>query len=214
MITFNELSSRVANTLGRVNDHALRERAKAAFKDAFATRIRQSISRSGIDPHLLLSVSIPVVEDSEKSTSEFTVYKTTVSVPTPLRFNNDAPFIYVGVKKPTDDLVPFSYRNEMEIKASLKKKLGGLFRYYTYEGSTVRLYIKSTFQIYSLDISEVEYAVLSSVYESPEEVAAFYTKDDVGDYPIPYPRDMIESILQEILKTEFGYNTQDNEIKS
>jgi hypothetical protein len=214
MITFNELSSRVANTLGRVNDHALRERAKAAFKDAFATRIRQTTARGGIDSILLLSVTIPIILDTEKSISKFKVYKTTTPVPTPLRFNNDAPFTYVGINKPTDDLVPFSFRSEMEIRASLKKKLDGLFRYYTYASSTIRLYLKSSFQVYTVDLSDVQSVYLTTMYEDLEEVASFYTRDDVGDYPIPYPRDMIESILQEILKTEFNYNTQDNEVKS
>jgi len=131
-----------------------------------------------------------------------------------LRFKNDAPFTYVGVKKPSDDLVPFSFRDEIEIRASVKRKLGGLDRYYTHEASTVRLYIKSVFGVYSLDVSNVTHAVLTTIYESPEEVVAFYTSSDANDYPIPYPRDMMESILQEILKTEFGYNVQETEVKS
>jgi len=61
MITLNELSSRVANILGKPTDHAIRERAKAAFKDVFAARIRQTVERGGIDSILLTTVEIPVV---------------------------------------------------------------------------------------------------------------------------------------------------------
>ena len=214
MITLNELSSRIANILGRVNDHALRERAKAAFKDVFATRIRQSVGKNGIDSLLLLSVNIPLVLDTDKSVKDFTIFKTSSIVPVPVRFPNDAPFVYVGINKPTDDSIPFSFRNELEINLSSKKRLGGLLRYYTYDNYILRLYLQSKFDIYSLDMSDVKSAVITSVYESPEEVAEYYTSGDVGDYPIPYPRDMIESILQEILKTEFNYNTPDIEIKS
>lgn len=214
MITLNELSSRIANITGKVHDHGLRERVKAAFKDVFAARIRQSIAKSGIDSLLILPVSIPVVLDNDKSTVEFSVYKTTGDVPTPLRFNNDAPFIYVGVEKPIDDLVPFSFKTEFDIKLSSKRKMGGLFRYYTFMNNTVRLYLSNHYDVYSMDKSDVRKAVLASIYESPEEVAKFYTTDDVGDYPIPYPRDMVESILLEILKTEFNYIPQDIEVKS
>ena len=219
MPTLNQYGSRIANILGKPNDHVIRERGKDAFKAVFANRIRQSIAKNGIDELLILSCSIPVTEDSSATMRNFAVFKTSSKVPVPMRFHSDAPFTYIGVKREknsdmVDDGIPFSHRLPLEIKLSDRGDLSGFKRYYTYSNGILSLYMTKQYDVLTQDLSVVKEAVISSIFENPEEVITYYSDDDANDVELPFPNDMLESILLEVLKTEFNYNTPDVEVKS
>lgn len=214
MASLNSYGSRIANIFGRQSDHAFIERAKDAFKAGFANRIRQSVSKNGIDDLLTLTCTIPLIDNAASTLRNFKSFKTSKPVPFPIRFQNDAPFTFVGVVKESDEFIPFAYRTMMEIKLAEKSSLGGFYRYYTFINGIISLYMTIDYASLHHDLSEVKAITISSIFENPEEVIAYYSNEDSQDVELPFPNDMLESILLEILKTEFGYVAPENEIKA
>ena len=199
MASLNSYGSRIANIFGRQSDHAFIERAKDAFKAGFANRIRQSVSKNGIDDLLTLTCTIPLIDNAASTLRNFKSFKTSKPVPFPIRFQNDAPFTFVGVVKESDEFIP---------------SLGGFYRYYTFINGIVSLYMTIDYASLHHDLSKVKDVTISSIFENPEEVIAYYSNEDSQDVELPFPNDMLESILLEILKTEFGYVAPENEIKA
>jgi len=210
MPTLNQYASRVANILGRQADHALLERVKDAFKDIFATRIRQSISRSGIDNAFVISCELPIVIDNSTTIKDFKIFKTTSKVPVPVRFNNDAPFTFVGIKEG----ISFSHRTLFEIIKSSQCDVKGFLKYYTYGDGFIRVFILTKYSDLELSSTTFEKIIIKSIFENPEEVISIMNNVDSQTAELPFPSDMLESILQELLKTEFGYVAPEVEIKS
>lgn len=103
MATLNQLGSKISNILGKPGDHSIQERAKDACKALFATFIRQSIERNGVDEVLKVSFNVPLIcvplTDIENTYAGIgakdMVLTTEHRVPTPLRMPNDAPFLHV-----------------------------------------------------------------------------------------------------------------------
>ena len=195
MPTLNQYSSRIAGILGRETDHAMLERIKDAFKALFANRIRQSIDKRGIDDLLTLSCNIPVQLDTSISIPNFVIFYTISKVPIPVRFANDAPFVYVGIKG--DDGIPFSNKNLTEIRLSGKSILKGFNRYYNYANGVIKLFINSSYSVYTINTNNIKEITISSIFENPEEVIAYYSSEDSQDVELPFPNDMLESIIQE-----------------
>lgn len=211
MPTLNQYGSRVANILGKQHDHSIVERAKDAFKACFATRIRQSISKTGIDDHLVIQCKVPLEEETVVVFKNFKSYRTVGKVPIPVRFQNDSPFTYVAIP---EEYIPLSFRTNVEILLSKGNQLGGFNKYYTWDNNVIRLYVKISSGLYINDEEPVKELLISSIFENPEEVIAYYSNEDSNDVELPFPNDMLESILLEVLKTEFGYNTPEVEVKS
>jgi hypothetical protein len=217
MATLNMYASRIANIIGKIDDLAVKTRAVDAIKNVFAARIRQSIAKNGIDDGLILTCSIPVIIDESEKITDFIVFKNVDKIPIPVRFNNDSPFTYVGLKfknKP-DDGIPFASKSKLEVKLAADKNIGGFNRFFNYEHGSIKLYIRNNYKQLERDFeTTVEKVTISSIFENPEEVITYYTDQDNYNVDLPFPSDMLESILLEVLKTEFNYNVPETEVKA
>lgn len=212
MSTLNILGYRVAEAIGKPNDHATIERAKLAFKSVFASRIRQSVEKNGIDEVLLLTVKIPF-EFANTAFVYLDRYVTTVRVPKPMRIKNDAPFTNVClVSNNVAEYISLSYRLSSEIPYMNKNIANGFIKAYTYSMDTIEVYLKKSF-MNLLQTHNYSHISLTTIFENPEDVISYFTSTDTNDIELPYPEDMIESIILEILKTEFNLNTITSETK-
>ena len=119
MATLNQLGSKISNILGKPGDHSIQERAKDACKALFATFIRQSIERNGVDEVLKVSFNVPLIcvplTDIENTYAGIgakdMVLTTEHRVPTPLRMPNDAPFLHVYTQHDDGSLITYKYAN-------------------------------------------------------------------------------------------------------
>ena len=214
MTTLNSLASRIANIVGKPNDHSIKERVKDSFKSVFATRIRQSVTRNGIDDLLVITCKI-LLEKVEDVIADYSTFKVKDKIPFPVRFENDAPFTYVGIlNNGKDDGVPCVAANVLEIKMSTRRRLHGFKRYYSYDITGMFIHICNSYSDFDKDVTGITHVLLSSVFEDPEVVINYYSEEDNNDVALPFPADMIESIVLEILKTEFQINTPDVDVKS
>lgn len=213
MGSLNKYASHVAGITGRTMDHALMERVKESIKSIFAARIRQSTYKYGVDYNFLLTCEVPIVLDATSKVKGFTVFKSTKKVPKSVRFANDAPYVKVIVDGISD--VPFSSRTMTEVMLSAKSDVRGFHRYYSIGEDVLNIYIRPDTAEYSLNTSKVTKATVTSIFENPEEVLALYTDEDMQDIELPFPNEMFESIILEVLKTEFNIQpTPEVEIKS
>ena len=210
MATLNQYASRIVGITGRTSDHAMRERVKDAFKSVLATRIRQSISKNGIDDSFIIPLELPIIVDEFLHIRDFKIFRTEFKVPTPVRFNNDSPFTFVGLI----DGEPFAVKSLLEVKLSHKYDRKGFSKYYTFEDNIIKLFIKLKYKNLELNNTNYTKVLLKTIFENPEEVITYYTSDDSSDVELPFPSDMLESVILEVLKTEFNFIPPETEIKT
>ena len=200
MGTLNQYAARIANMVNQPNNHELKERVKDMIKTMFANRIRQSVEKNGIDDILKLTFIAPVEElkYSDILPTEYRVANkirllgTKYKVPTPVRIQSDAPFAFVG------DTVGNGY---MYARA-----------YIILNGHIIIAEKVGTKDID--DRRPINEVMITGIFENPDEVLSFFKNEDGQDIELPLPNDMLESIIQEILKTEFGIYPQDLDIKT
>ena len=204
-MTFNQLAASVANALNQPFNHELKERVKDLFKEHIAMYIRRSIQQHGIDNTLLLSYTAEVERTSlynspipnKKTISKI---KTINKVPTPIRFQNDAPFTYVG----TDDgLLSFPYRNPFESQLTYSYfPTGEFFTYYLSNGFIV-------INERPNNSFKGKYIRIESIFENPEEIINMYDNVDGQDTELPFPLDIINIARKEILQMLGAIPTED-----
>lgn len=217
MPTLNQLSSRVANMLNQPNNHELKERVKDMIKTVVANRIRQSVERHGIDDILKLSYIAPVEKQSYKDVfdsqenilNKDLFYATINRVPTPIRFQNDSPFVYVGTLDGKGYTYCSSPSNSRFLLTSYPT--GANTNYFLHNGKLIIKVRRDNVETYNKkDISQI---LITSIWENPDEVISMFSEHDGQDIEIPLPMDVIESSLLEILRVEFNIYPQDLSIK-
>lgn len=55
--------------------------------------------------------------------------------------------------------------------------------------------------------------MIKAVWENPEEILTMFEDNDGQDIELPFPSDMIETAIVELLKVEFNIISRDNDIK-
>ena len=178
------------------------ERVKQSIKSVFATRIRQSVDKIGIDDIFNLICEVPLVISDEFKIKDVIVFKTKVKVPKSIRYANDAPFIKVTCDN--FNHWGFAAKTLTEIFLAVKADVKGFNRYYTCIDNVLHLFIRKNSNGLTIDVTKITKAFVTSIFENPEEVIGMYCDDDFGDIELPFPNDMLESIILEVLKTEFG----------
>lgn len=216
MPTLNEYAARIANVVNQPWNMDVLERAKDAFKDIFANRIRQSTERHGIDSQLKLSIILPVVDlkaddiynnyeqnytGTPNRIMEGRSYRgAAYTVPVPTRIHNDSPFTYVG----TVAGKPFLYGGTSVITGKFRAQQFPNGRTETYYYTNGKIIIEGQEGIGEVDHREIRHEILvEGIFESPEKVLGFYIDTDEQDIELPFPRDMMESIVADVLKFEF-----------
>lgn len=200
MGTLNQYAARIASLVNQPDNHELKERIKDMIKTGFANRIRQSVEKHGIDDILKLTYEVEV-ESVTGSTNELI---TKNKVATPIRIMSDAPFMFVGTANGQ------AYRYENSRGAAKCRKSGRAT--HTPTGSNTSYFIENGY-IHIIKPNDVEISKIqiTSIFENPDEVLA--TTCDSQDIELPFPNDMLENIIYEILKTEFNMYPRDIDIK-
>lgn len=217
MGTLNQYASRIAHLVNQPNNHVLKERIKDMIKTMFANRIRQSVEKHGIDDILKLSYTITLtgtkVKDNVDNSAEFNNFKSENNIATPIRIENDAPFLYVG----TTDGLAYQYLNS---HTALKFSQSGRVThspigYYLITNGKLLVHLKDDIHVGKTDVAKgvTKDVVITAIFENPDEVLSILNSDDGQDVELPFPNDMLESIIQEILKTEFNIYPKDSDIR-
>lgn len=221
MGTLNQYAARIANMVNQPDNHELKERIKDMIKTMFANRIRQSVEKNGIDNILKLSFIAPVEElkydeifpTEYRVANKLKLLGTKYKVPTPIRIHNDAPFTFVGNTLGE----PYMYESTV---TSLKLRqsgrpthlpTGSLQAYIILNG-----HIIIAEKVGSKEVDDrrpINEIMITGIFENPDEVLSFFKNEDGNDIELPLPNDMLESIIQEILKTEFNIYPRDIDIK-
>ena len=200
MGTLNQYAARIASLVNQPDNHELKERIKDMIKTGFANRIRQSVEKHGIDDILKLTYEAEV-ESVTGSTDELI---TKNKVATPIRIISDAPFMFVGTKDGQ------AYRYENSRGAAKCRKSGRAT--HTPTGSNTSYFIENGYiHIIKPADTTISTIQITSIFENPDEVLA--TTCDGQDVELPFPNDMLENIIYEILKTEFNMYPRDIDIK-
>jgi hypothetical protein len=204
-MNYKQISERIAGIINKPFNHELKERIKDSFKSILATRVRQSFAKNGIDDSMLLSYNLELepineIENIIKDITKKPVilndikYKlrTKDKVLGSIRFANDAPFTKVCTL--SNIIIP--YKKITEIKYD-SLRFSSELSYFMNNGYII-IIGKSI-------LPKIKYITIESVFEDMDMVLGYYN-DVVNeeDIEIPIPRDMVESIIQEMLKTEFG----------
>ena len=208
MQTLNLVADKLANLLKQPDNHELKERIKESFKNLMATYIRQSVEKHGIDDSLVISFEVKLITtkfpESIFHEQGIQVKRTEFKLPTPVRFQNSSPFVYVG-----DGVNAFTYVNEREFTKTISSFPSGSSLIYLYKNGYI--YCKSMDDTH---IIKHESLRADSIYENPEEVLGYYNlESDFQDTVLPFPRDILARITTELLRNEFGVIPNPNEIK-
>ena len=200
MGTLNQYAARIASLVNQPDNHELKERIKDMIKTGFANRIRQSVEKHGIDDILKLTYEAEV-ESVTGSTDELI---TKNKVATPIRIMSDAPLMFVGTTNGQ------AYRYENSRGAAKCRKSGRATHIPT--GSNTSYFIENGYiHIIKPEDTSISKIQITSIFENPDEVLA--TTCDGQDIELPFPNDMLENIIYEILKTEFNMYPRDIDIK-
>jgi hypothetical protein len=196
MITLNQISSDIASNLGQPFNHELKERIKDIVKAEFATYIRQSIERHGIDDQLILSY-ISEVEEITKAglpiTEDIKIHKfrTKNKVPATVRYSRDSPFIFVGS---VDEGISYPYRDiRTNYYSSFFFSNGKITTYHLENGY---IFIESLHPINF----KAKYIKIKDIFESPEQILSMYDNNDGQDIQLPLPIDIITIFRDKVIK--------------
>lgn len=240
--SLNHYASRIAHTIGQPNNQTLKERAKDLIKDYYAKYIIQSIDKNGISNNYKTSLKLDVLpvdataiidenyniwghieggvwirsinDDTNPNRVKnpfykiYTEYKTITKVPKPMNIKNDAPFTKVGV---IGTARSFTYCSEISYRLADYSSPTRSPRVYQYKDDFI--YVKHKSPLGSAVIVEPPTRIeVEGLWENPEEVIGFYSNTDNQDLDLPFPNEMMQFIVADILKTEFNIQPKDVEI--
>lgn len=209
MGTLNQYASRIAHLVNQPNNHVLKERIKDMIKTMFANRIRQSVEKHGIDDILKLSYSLTltntVTVKENNTTTKYNGFKSSSKIATPIRIENDAPLLFVGTKEG----VPYQYVNSNSFLKFIKsgRTTHSPIGWYLISNGELYVHLKDNSSSATKDVT------ITAIFENPDEVLGILNASDGQDVELPFPNDMLESIIQEILKTEFNIYPKDSDIR-
>ena len=214
MASLNQYASRVAHIVGQPDNLSLKERIKDMIKDYFAKYIIQSIDKNGMNDNYKLSLILGMVpvESSKVGTGNdayYTEYITSTKIPKPMNIKNDAPFTSVCI--PNSSKL-FAYMTKLTQRISVSHTPTRSFRSYSYSDNKILVKFISnitnnTFKNFiDKDDPKIE---VTGIWESPEEVIGFYSIDDNQNIDIPFPNELMNFVLADLLKVEFNIIPKD-----
>lgn len=238
MASLNQYASRVAHLVGQPDNHSLKERIKDMIKDYFAKYIVQSIDRNGIQPYYKLTLEVDMigVESSKVINPNFDnnfyyidgvrqyeldgitpkanprkysykEFETITKIPKPLNIKSDAPFSKVYI--PNTAKV-FKYVPETMFRMSRTLPFTSLSRKYVYIND--KLICKKEVPSYISSEEVISRIAIDTIWENPEEVMGYYGQTDNQDLDLPFPNEMFNLVLADLLKVEFNIVPKDTEI--
>ena len=131
-------------------------------------------------------------------------------LPVPIRIFNDSPYLYVGsvngeaykyINNPTEFIFQNSLFPPNETIC------------YVIENGRILLYKPDNKNTLVDDRRSINEIMIKAVWENPEEILTMFEDNDGQDIELPFPSDMIETAILELLKVEFNIMPRDSDIK-
>lgn len=212
MASLNQLADLVINKVNQPFNHELHQRVIDSLKASFATLIRRSTERHGIDNILTLSFVAELTQDiipnldlpMHQLPVGVNAFITKNKIPRVIRFHNDAPFTAVT------DIYGMIYAympSNSVVRFSSHLMPTGNFRSYSLQNGYLIVNPINSLKEGNHDTEDrrvLDRIILTSIWESPEEVISFYQDIDGLDCDVPFPEDMIQQAISEVLKLEFN----------
>ena len=203
MPSLNQLAAEISHQLGDPFNYSLNERIKMAYKHWYATLVRQSVEKYGIDEQFISNFNVDLIDIDKFDTciteADCIIKRSRNKIPTPLRYPSDSPFTFVG----TLDGTPFTKRNNVEQKYAKHLKWSDKVFSYDYRNGYIYVW---NFNGDYLNIQEVP--------QNPEEAITICTSKDCYDDDMEFPmsEDMITIAKTNILKELAPFKIENEEI--
>lgn len=214
--SLNHYANRVAHIVGQPNNASLKERIKDSIKDYFAKYIIQSIDRNGIHDFYKITLELEVSRSDNHIETDINkiYYNEYISskIPKPLNLKNDAPFTRISIKD-TNKLFTYVSKVVYRMSSTLSPTRGSYV--YTYDNDILSLKrispaIKGNANLFNGEKGIIE---VEGLWENPEEVIGYYSIGDNQNIDLPFPNEMINFVIADLLKTEFNIVPKETEIE-
>jgi hypothetical protein len=193
MATLNKLAYQVASSFDRDSDFLFIERLKDLIIQTRNQFVHREIDKYGVNEKYVQPyiAELTLVNASMDSTidSRYELLRTTNKIPSPIRYQTDVPFIFVGS---VDRMIGF--RN---IKSYIMKSSRSL----RFIGSAI-CYFYSNGYIYIWNSTKLENVLVEAVYE---ELDVTQDNDDTtglcykDDMEFPLAGDMLNDVIKEVI---------------
>ena len=134
-------------------------------------------------------------------------YESITKIPKPLNIKSDAPFSKVYI--PNTAKV-FKYVPETMFRMSRTLPFTSLSRKYVYIND--KLICKKEVPSYISSEEVISRIAIDTIWENPEEIIGYYGQTDNQDLDLPFPNEMFNFVLADLLKVEFNIVPKDTEI--
>lgn len=194
MATLNSLAYQVASSFDRDTDFLFIERIKDLIINVRSTFIHRELDKYGVNEQYIQPyiAELEEVNASETTyiTSKLTILRTTNKIPTPIRYQSDVPFIFVGS---VDRTIPFRYIKPYIMKFTISLRFIGQGITYFYTNGYVyifnntkltRVLIEAPYN--SLDVTQT--------YDDPTGICY------IDDMEFPLAGDMLTSVIEEVVR--------------
>lgn len=207
MASLKELVYELMGARGETDNHILYNRIKRLLIENRATAIRRDIARNGVSDEYVQYCPIELIKvnaaDIPNGNDTAKVLRSKNRIPSPVRIQNNTPFLYVGTK---DLSIPFVYVSSYA--TAIRMRNTDYFKHIT-----LYAYTNKYIYVYSNDNNIKEISV-GSPFINPhliDDSNSTYTKEYVDDEDeFLLPEDMLLEIKSIILKTDLAIKIEDD----
>lgn len=213
MATLKHIVDQLADSLNRPFDGMLKSRLKELVMQEFALYVSRSIDKYGVDKEFIYSFHIT---DLTLVDGTIAYLETTNVIPTPLRYNSNTPFIYVGTE---DGDYPFSYYNAHSKRFVSYLPNVGAAPFYDYVNGKIRIWNYPTTS--NDDVPPVVTPLANLLVQlvptdrrvstTPDVVKDFFLNDDAE---CPITQDLVNQIKVSLLKGELLVTDEKDKVEA
>ena len=224
MATLNEIARRVIDSLDRPFDPMLLNRVKGYIIDEYNTVAKRAIERNGMSALHRQKYYIELTSAYYPDTNVFTVgsgdrfscYKSKNRIPTPMRYDNDTPFLYVGSP---DYKYPYLYKTPEALM--FNDVLGTNYQLTAGASKIICYWFDIYFNLYVVGIpasEEARFILIEAPYANPR--LAFNQEDvDAGiryadDMEFPLTPDLVNSVILAITKNHLTITDHKDKVEA
>lgn len=206
MASLNKIAERIAYALNDPLNVELKENIKFSIKYWRATLIRRDVARNGQSDEFLQRFYFDLIKVDKADACNFNldclILRSKFEIPKPIRLNNDILFKFVG----SVDGKPWTFTEYEEIAYTAYNKFTSLQIRYAYINNYI--YVFGNIKLKKGAI-QAPFADPSIINNSCDNTLCYS-----DDLEFPIAEDMLQSIIQGILTTEFRImQPKDNEVE-
>ena len=204
MATLNQIAERIAYSLNDPLNTMLRENIKFSVKYWRSMLIRRDVAQNGLSDEILQRIYIDLIKVDKADACDFTIgcdyiLRSKYKVPKPIRLKTDTLFKMVGVFDLQNNQKPTTYTEFEEFRYT---------KFNRFTSNAIR-YNYTNGYLYFFNNTLLKRAVIQSAFSDPSEVnTACDTECYNDDMDFPCPDDMLQQIVDGILKNEFILKTK------